>query len=335
MEYFARCGSLSGFSDLVREHGQNPFDLLAQAGLDKEVLENPDLYVSYKQLIELFLYSADRCRLRDFGLRLGLSQGVGVFGALAPLLFIQASAGEAMDLVKRNLNFHAKGGSISSTIKDDLLEIAFEYEFHHQIDCRQNYQLLIALISNCVNQLLGKVYNPVKVELTLSESYRTPLFDRAFNCPVAFNSNHNAIYFPASILAEPICLNSAERKIISESWRRNWLVTDEGRDLYEDTEKAITALLPTGECNLETVAKIVGIHPRNLQEKLKASDASYGKVLQSVRKSLANQHLTYGSTNLSNLALDLGYNDLAAFSRAFKKWFGLSPKAWQKKNNIL
>lgn len=332
MEYFARCGSLLGFSDLVREHGQNPFDLLEHAGLDKEVLENPDLYVSYKQLIELFLYSADRCNLRDFGLRLGLSQGVGVFGALAPLLFIQATAGEAMDLVKRNLNFHAKGGTVTATIKDDLLEIAFEYDFHHQIDCRQNYQLLIALISNCVNQLLGKVYSPVQVDLTLSEFYRTPLFDSVFNCPVSFSSKHNAIYYPASILVEPICLQSSERRVISESWRRNWLISDEGRDLHENTEKAITALLPTGECNLDTVAKIVGIHPRNLQEKLKASETSYGDVLQSVRQRLANQHLTCRSTSLSNLALDLGYNDLAAFSRAFKKWFGLSPKAWQKKN---
>lgn len=334
MEYFARCGSLSGFSDLVREHGQNPFDLLTHAGLDREVLENPDLYVSYRQLIELFLYSADRCQLRDFGLRLGFSQGVGVFGALAPLLVIQETAGEAMDLVKRNLNFHAKGGSIASTIKDDLLEIAFEYEFHHQIDCRQNYLLLIGLISNCVNQLLGKKYNCVKVDLTLSESYRTPLFDSVFNCPISFNSDHNAIYFPASIINEPICLNSSERQIIGESWRRNWLISDEGRDLHGNTEKTITALLPTGECNLETVAKIVGIHPRNLQEKLKASHSSYGKILQAVRKRLANQHLTCRSTNLSNLALELGYNDLAAFSRAFKTWFGFSPKAWQKKNNI-
>ena len=57
---------------------------------------------------------------------------------------------------------------------------------------------------------------------------------------------------------------------------------------------------------------------------------SYRELLQQVRRDLAIQHLQQRTVSVTDLALQLGYAEIAVFSRHFKRWTGLSPKAWQR-----
>jgi len=49
-----------------------------------------------------------------------------------------------------------------------------------------------------------------------------------------------------------------------------------------------------------------------------------------VRQALACTHLAESDIDLTRLALDLGYAELAVFSRAFKEWTGLPPSRWRQ-----
>jgi AraC-like DNA-binding protein len=40
-------------------------------------------------------------------------------------------------------------------------------------------------------------------------------------------------------------------------------------------------------------------------------------------------HLKQQHLSVTQLASMLGYSETSAFSRAFKRWFGLSPKQWR------
>jgi AraC-like DNA-binding protein len=56
---------------------------------------------------------------------------------------------------------------------------------------------------------------------------------------------------------------------------------------------------------------------------------SYRQILQQTRYDLARRQLRGGGTNITDLALQLGYAEVAVFSRHFKRWSGMSPRAWQ------
>ena len=92
----------------------------------------------------------------------------------------------------------------------------------------------------------------------------------------------------------------------------------------------IGRLLPVGDCSIEAVAATLNMHPRTLQGRLRENGTSYRTILQETRQGLAEHHLRYGRGSVTDLALQLGYAEVAVFSRHFKRWCGVSPREWQK-----
>lgn len=74
---------------------------------------------------------------------------------------------------------------------------------------------------------------------------------------------------------------------------------------------------------LESVASKLKMTPRTLQRRLKAEGTSYRAVIEDFRRHVATQTLSPPAT-ASELAKALGFGDVRAFHRAFKRWTGTS-----------
>jgi AraC-like DNA-binding protein len=64
---------------------------------------------------------------------------------------------------------------------------------------------------------------------------------------------------------------------------------------------------------------------RSLQRRLTDEDLSWKALLEKTRRTLVERHLALPGTTITQLAFMLGFSDVSAFSRAFKKWYGVSP----------
>jgi AraC-like DNA-binding protein len=56
---------------------------------------------------------------------------------------------------------------------------------------------------------------------------------------------------------------------------------------------------------------------------------SYRELLEEVREALAEELLSARQLNVDEIASRLGYSDRSAFTAAFKRWKGVSPKAFR------
>ncbi len=90
--------------------------------------------------------------------------------------------------------------------------------------------------------------------------------------------------------------------------------------------------LPFGDCSLEVVAKQLAVSPRTLQNRLSEQATTFKQLVDELRRGIAQQQLLQSHVPISQLCDLLGYSDQTAFSRAFKRWFGVSPREWQKTN---
>lgn len=331
MAHFARSGGLLGFPELVRALGGNPAQLFASVGLSISVLQDPDLYLPYASQARLYTLAAESCREPAFGALLGSRQGLEVFGALGSCLCLQTRISDAIALVRKSLDFHARGANIDLRRGDEALELSLSLDFADQVDCDQLIAGSLALIARSLAQLHQAALPPVEVLLSVEPTGSRDSYVRAFGCPVRFGEAVNQLRYPPELIVQSVVVDQTLKERLTTQWRHGRLVNHIA-SLQQQVERAICALLPTGECNLDMVAGLVDRNPRSLQVSLQRSGSSFGATLQDTRFRLARQHLQQSDIDLTTLALNLGFSELATFSRAFKQWSGLSPRAWRRQN---
>ncbi|MDO9452058.1 MAG: AraC family transcriptional regulator ligand-binding domain-containing protein [Stagnimonas sp.] len=327
MKYLVRSGSLQGFPEFVEEFGQRPLDLLEEVGLAPGVLRDPDLYIPYQTLADLLTLAALRCRAPDFGVRLGSRQGLEVVGALGNWLCLQAHVGDALTLIQKNLGFHARGVEVNVETDHQRISVEMRLAFAQQTDCEQLLALSMALLAHTISQLHGTGLKPDRVELDLPAPNDTHPWSHAFAVTPTFGAASNYLFYPASLFELPVHIDTVVRERLSTQWRGGWRQAP--LSLERQVERAIVALLPTGDCNLERVAYLVELKPRTLQAQLHREQLGFGLLLRQVRERLACEHLDGSDIGLTTLAMNLGFCDLAVFSRTFKSWKGMSPRAWR------
>jgi AraC-like DNA-binding protein len=90
-------------------------------------------------------------------------------------------------------------------------------------------------------------------------------------------------------------------------------------------ENAISSLLPHGRVLVGEVARSLGMSDRTLGRKLADEGLNFTEIFQNLRRDLAVRYLHDPKLHVSKIAWLLGFQDVSAFTHAFKRWTGKTP----------
>lgn len=93
-----------------------------------------------------------------------------------------------------------------------------------------------------------------------------------------------------------------------------------------EVEREVEPMLPSGEVGIDRVARELGCSRQTLYRRLKAEGVTYEQLLDALRHRLAVRLVRDEGLSVKDAAWRLGFSDPAAFSRAFKRWTGKSPR---------
>jgi AraC-like DNA-binding protein len=65
---------------------------------------------------------------------------------------------------------------------------------------------------------------------------------------------------------------------------------------------------------------------RTLGRRLSSEGITFSEVLENLKSDLARRHLADKSLSISQIAWLLGYQEVSAFTHAFKRWTGKTPR---------
>ncbi|BFM16023.1 hypothetical protein R50073_22060 [Maricurvus nonylphenolicus] len=205
-------------------------------------------------------------------------------------------------------------------------------EFH---EAAREYMLAAMMIYiNAIYNLTNAADSIIKISLPVPyspciENYLSdyPVNDIVYGAPsAAIQLNQDALLKPldSSTLKEQL-------KSIPQRNTAHSICPLPIQNVDDQLFKLINSMLLQEVPDLQTIADFSGMHLRTLQRRLKECGCTFSNIFDRVRYQKAEELLGNDEIKITDIAFELGYNDSAHFSRAFKRWSGLSPKQFRQK----
>jgi AraC-like DNA-binding protein len=177
---------------------------------------------------------------------------------------------------------------------------------------------------------LGETQLFKALHVTHAEPAYCAEYQRIFRAPVVFGSDKNALRIDEALLSS-YRLPTPSRYVsgvLKEHAETLLTRLERSQSMRDRVENLLLPILQTRDGSMDIVAGKLWLSRQTLFRKLKAEGVTFERVLDELRHKLALHYLTANKTSVSQTAGLVGYSDPAAFSRAFKRWTGSSPRRY-------
>ncbi|MES1943875.1 AraC family transcriptional regulator [Salinisphaera sp. PC39] len=190
-------------------------------------------------------------------------------------------------------------------------------------------EIFFASILKFARSLLGE-----EVRLTsLHFRHRAPphagRYHGFFRMPVYFERPRDELVFPRELLDRPLEGDFPALHRQAEALVEQRVARLTGQGLGDRLAAALArdpALLAGG---LDAAAAAFGLGPRTLQRRLRDEGCSFGTVQDAARYRRAAAWLDEPDADIEAISEALGFADRRSFTRAFRRWTGMSPSAYR------
>jgi AraC-like DNA-binding protein len=217
------------------------------------------------------------------------------------------------------LGLHEKGSLVSLVLEEQA-------DFRTARDVV--LMALVVGIWQIGNALTGKM-----LAGTADVAFPAPAYAERFAAKapnVRFGQPCNQLVFDASVLDLPLAFaDPVARQLAVEQCERSLDALGESGRLIARVRELVY-VQDRGFRSLEDVASELRVSARTLKRKLSLQGVTYSDLLEVKRREVALLLLRSPSLSLDEVAEQLGYSDVANFSRAFRRWTGVAPGAYRR-----
>lgn len=321
LKYFMQVLSVISEFDISHE------DCLRAAGLSE--LPKSDR-VDSQYLTQIFNFAATHLNDPQIGIKCALKYPILQYTRPAEFLKLCANLGHAADLYNHySPLFHTVGtpsGILSDKGIDRMVWIP-NLAPHQTKENRQFIEFIMTNLVTSINWLAWKTTNAVEQLNIKHEAVLPPnKYDDIFECDVKFGQSEYSLVLRDGVKNAPFAMsNQAELATVRMKFdlALNELLKDQS--LVDQIELQIRNSIENCVPNKASVAKALGMSERTMARDLKEKGTCFKDIKSRVLMDLAVAKINQGLP-LVEVAHALGYNDQSAFTRAYKRWFGSSPR---------
>ncbi|MDE0856703.1 MAG: AraC family transcriptional regulator [Nevskia sp.] len=327
-----RCASLAGLDALLARRGASLAQVCATVGVDLALLSQPEGRLPVHRFVALLEESARASGDDAIGLRLGCSHGPDSFGPLGDAVMHAADMAGAIANVSRYFFVHQEGACLELRVEGRNAIITYCIRDAEILDYRQDAELSIAKMMNMARIATGcRNLTPSAVYFEHPEPRDSSEHRRIFGAPVYFSQPYNALVVPREMLSMRVSGADLGRLAQLHSLAQARAAqTPPGDDLLAGVRQHILRGLRAGGVSIDKVAAALDLSERTLQRRLGECGATFNELVERMRFELSQRYLRQDHLSLTEIGYLLGYSELSAFSRAFRRWSGVSPIEFRK-----
>lgn len=305
-------------------------DELSAAGIGSAEFANPSTRVSHRLMMRLLEMCVAASGDPSLGLRAGDQLEPANGDVLAHASPFVATLGDAMRCISQYLRLVSDAEEVTLVGSGDLVEWRFRSTDGVARPAAVN-DFIIASMLKLARQRLAKYEPPAELRFMHPRPNYASAYDR-FETRVVFDAPYNAIVLPKSRLAMPMQRKAAPGQTAFELHARHVLSRMNRKDGLSGRVREEVALhLSTGAVSMNWIAEHLAMSVATLRRRLGDEGTTYAEVVDDIRKRLADRYLKERALTVSEIAFLLGFANVTAFHRAFKRWRGMPPAAYRAK----
>ena len=249
-----------------------------------------------------------------------------------PAFFAALSSQHGLESLERFSRFKKIIGPIEADLVDGPSTVSVTFKFAHANMELPKFSILNEqlLILNLVRTGIGENIVPLSVETPFVYNDQTA---DEFGTIIQ-KSNINRLVFDKKDLKKPfLTQNNIMWKYLEPELNKQLAEQLNEQSFSGYVQKELYSVIPSGFFLAEDIASRLGVSTRTLQWNLSAENTTFKQELQAVQKAMAFSYfkMKLPTEEISNL---IGYSDVNTFSRAFKKWTGVTITDYKKQHGL-
>jgi len=320
---------------MLRDEGYPAEALLADTGLEEAHLRDPHFRCAFQPLRQLFLNAIEHTENPHLGVTLALRFQPTYIGLPAYTAMNAPFFRDGLDILARYffLNFPAfelmlldkqlglRNGEAGIRLRSKFPFSGIEYFA---------FSSAIVAINGLLKAMLRMDQVACRAEMTVSRPEGWAPLENTIGFPIDFETDENHIVFSAALLDRPLPgsdpINHARLVALCDQFAHEMA--------FESTPVTqVLAFLesaPSLNVSLSGTAAALGYSERDLRRRLNRSGTSYRQLADQVRERRARKLLSGTTQPVKVIAGALGFESSSNFSRSFKRWTGLTPRAYRE-----
>lgn len=326
--------SLSSWARTIKlaldQQGIDSLSLFQQAGLDPKVLNDPNGRYPLPGTTRLWELAIQASGNEALGLIVSRYVQPTTFHALGYSLMASASLKAAFERLARYFRIVTDAGGLEFEAKAQGYCFRMTPQAGEVQPSPAALDAFMAVNLRMCRALAGRDFKPLRVRLQRPEPADRSPYEQLFQAPIAFGADETAMDFARAPMEATLPQANPELARHNDEILLRYLARHGHDNLAEQVRACIVDSLSQGEPAQEQVARQLNMSLRNLQRKLKESGTSYSQILDQCREELARSYLLDASYSVGEITYLLGFSDTSSFSRACKRWTGLSPSTFRQ-----
>jgi AraC-like DNA-binding protein len=312
----------------ARRAGIDLKPLLKKAGLTDQRIKDRSARLPVRHQIQFLNLAANALQDEFLGFHLAQLPDLRELGLLFYVAASSETLGGALQRAARYSSIVNEGLSLKC-LEQEGIRIAFDYVGVARHSDRHQIEFFMTALIRLCRQLTGLRLVPSRARLTHRRSnHGGSELAEYFGSHITFGARADELTFVGGI--NDIAITSADpylNEILVANCEQALSLRPKNRGTARSAvENAIVPLLPHGKVRAAEIAARLGLSQRTSARRLALEGVTFSEVLESLRGDLARQYLSDRDLSISRIAWLLGYQEVSAFTHAFKRRTGKTPR---------
>ena len=313
--------------------GYDPIPFLQTQGVDRERLLDPDATVPMSVCVSLLADGVRATGDDNLGLHVAERAELGSFDVHFYAMAASPTLGAAFERVCRYQRLIHETSHVRLEKSGDLAVLSHRLSGGMAAP-RQTAELLLGSWVRAGRVATGTRWSPAEVRFAHLEPRDSRQHERFFGAPTRFATGENALVLPVALLDLPCRRRDLSLLSLLDRYAADRLGGPRAATFADRARAALAEELQAEHVTPHRLAARLEVSVRTLNRTLAAEGTSYRRLLDQLRLDIAGRHLEDDRVSVAEVAFLLGFSELSAFHRAFKRWTGCTPTAFRARARI-